>query len=262
MRVRDNLSTLRDIIASSDTAREYISMCVESDIILSHGEKSGTMKGFREVNNISNRLPTNTPEFIHDYIDTLFEYRVGHPYRSSALFTYAYPVASIPSGRHIAIPVGESSSMMYVEGLSDFYYTIVKSYYMVAHDTIQYLSKMFSISDEAREKLSESIFHYLEQDMIGEGDYAALVIPIMNIASAELRSYINSENFEKLLISFIFNYCDDIVGGAKIIDDISVVDKEEVHLHSERYILIGSDWLHDLCAKNRVTVHEFLSGLL
>lgn len=261
----NELERLKGIVESSVVARDYITKYIATDSVLTHGETSGNVDGFKVVTNLVDRLPTNTPLYIHEYIDTLFEYRLGHPYRSSSLFTYKQDIERPVNGRYIVLPIGNNATMMVIKGVSDFYHRIVDAYTQVSQDVTALIRNGYDISDDVADKLTQSIYLFLEQDMYGEDDRSVFVVHIMNQISSELRKYLETKEFEDVVRKHVLDKCDIIVRDAFVFDDsakLKRVSNEEVHLQSDEYVFIGVEWLTGVAKESNKTIKNLLRELL
>ena len=262
-----SIQKLKEIIRSSSTAKTMIQWYIDTNSALTHGRTSGNVNGFQVIKNLDNRLPTNTPIFIHDYADTIIENVTGHPYRSSSLFTYKNDLNDLVDGRFIVIPIGDTFSGMVIKDVRDFYHSISRTYMDVAALASEHVESHFDISYKMSSSISTGVIKYItSQEKDGEPeDTSVFAINALKELTPELNDYLNSDKFLRVIHNALFNEVDSILKGITTIDslvDYDNFDDEEFHIFSENYILIGVEWFERLGERLNLINRDLFENLL
>jgi len=244
MKVNDvvrSFDELKNIVQNSSVAQEYLRNVIRSEKIAVHLSKSMSVENFTVLSNKRNRKPTNTPEYIHEYIDTMYEYQYGVAYRSESLFTFVRDIEDVAKGTLFVIPVGNELNMMYVEGVIDFYLQLLEGLDTVAERVVD---KIYTEDDDViRNRLIDSISANIEF-IDDEASRRRIIIDNRNALPSEVQEKILSEKFVGMVKNEILNYCDYMIKGNVITDvELSDVGRAELHINSEKFILVDPKWI-------------------
>jgi len=252
---------LKNIVVSSPVASSYINNAVDSGNIAVHYSKKMSVESFSVVKNKSNRTPTNTPEYIHDYIDTVYEYQYGVAYRSESLFTYVRRVNDASKGLYYVIPVGDNLDMMYVKGITDFYLQLLQDLDVIADSVVSklvvdrmepvYISKLTDVISDNIEEIDE------------EDTRQRIVLATREFLPKGIQKKILSDDFVKLVKKEILNHVDRMIKG-NVIDNVNLGDvtKEELHIHSEKFVLINSTWAETVSEQKGIDIQGLFKSML
>jgi hypothetical protein len=220
-----------------------------------------SVESFTVIKNKSNRAPTNTPEYIHDYIDTVYEYQYGVAYRSESLFTYVRSINDVSKGLYYVIPVGDSLDMMYVEGITDFYLQLVQDLDVIADNIVKKLG-VGNMDPVYISHLTDSISDNIEE-IDQEDARQRIVLDNRDVIDSSLSKKILSDEFVKLVKKEILNYVDHMIKG-NVVDnvDLEYVTKEELHIHSDKFVLISSKWVETVSKQQGITIEEFFKSMV
>jgi hypothetical protein len=252
---------LKSIVKASPVSSSYLKNVVASGNIGVHYSKKMSVSTFSVVKNKSNRTPTNTPEFIHDYIDTVYEYQYGVAYRSESLFTYVRNVNDATKGLYYVIPVGDNLDMMYVKGITDFYLQLLQDLDVIADSIVSKLD-VGDMEPVYVSHLIDSISDNIE--LIDEEDTRQrIVLANREFLSKSLRNKILSDSFVKLVKKEILNHVDRMIKG-NVVDNVNLGDvkKEELHIHSEKFVLINSTWAEAVAKEKGIDIKELFKSMV
>ena len=252
---------LKKAVTASPAAKSYINNVNESGRIAVHFSKNMRVDSYTIVNNKTNRMPTNTPEFIHDYIDTVYEYQYGIPYRSEALFTYVRDINNTASGLYYVIPVGDSLDMMYVNGITDFYLQLLQDLDEIADAVVSNLG-VDDMEHVYVSKLTDVIADNIEQ-VEEEDTRQRIVLANRDFLPQSIQKKILSDDFVNLVKKEMLNHVDKMIKG-NVIDDVNLGDisKEELHIHSERFVLINSTWAETVAKEKGIDVQSLFKSMI
>jgi len=266
-RFDQSVQKLKEIIHTSTSAKTMLQWYIDTNSVLTHGRTSGNVNGFQIVQNLDNRLPTNTPIFIHEYADTIIENVTGHPYRSSSLFTYKNDLDDLVDGRFIVIPIGNNLSCMAINNVRDFYHSISRTYVDVAALVSEQVEHLFEIRPKMSSSISSGVIKYItSQEKDGEPEERSVfAINALKELTPELSKYLQSDNFIRVIHNAMFNEVDELLKDITTINtvgDYERVDDEEIHIYSQQYILIGTGWFENLCDRLNLSARGLLETLL
>lgn len=252
---------LSSIVSASPVSGEYIKNINRSGNIAVHYSKKMSVSSFSVVKNKGNRAPTNTPEFIHDYIDTVYEYQYGVPYRSESLFTYVRPIENVSKGLYFVIPLGETLNMMYVKGITDFYLQLVENFDEVANNIVTHLDVNDMHHTEVQ-RLTDTISENIETIDL-EDTRQRIVLANRETLSDNARDQILNDNFVKLVKKEILNYADQMIEGNAVDNvDLGEVTSEELHINSEKFVLINSVWVEEIAKSKGLSIEELFMSMV
>lgn len=252
---------LKKIVKSSPVSSSYLKNVVNSGNVAVHYSKKMSVESFTVIKNKSNRAPTNTPEYIHDYIDTVYEYQYGVAYRSESLFTYVRSINDVSKGLYYVIPVGDSLDMMYVEGITDFYLQLVQDLDVIADNIVKKLG-VGNMDPVYISRLTDSISDNIEE-IDQEDARQRIVLDNRDVIDSNLSKKILSDEFVKLVKKEILNYVDHMIKG-NVVDNVDLgnVTREELHIHSDKFVLISSKWVETVSEQQGITIEEFFKSMI
>lgn len=254
------------VINSSNEAKSTLKAFIEHDTVLVHRTKS-VPETFSSVDALPNRKPTNTPYFVHDYVDTIIEHTHGHPYRSVSMFTYADRIHSRRSGSCVVLPLGSEVRAYYVKGVSDFYNSLLAQVPKISERVVTTLSKSFVVPWNISASMSAGIRVYLEtynspSEVFDPTLYFADVIHTIN---GNLARYISGEEFENMVRGYCYDAAESIIKDGQsstIMELIGSIQSEEVMVNAPKYLLISMNWIDNLAKEMGTSRKSVLSSLV
>ena len=253
----NNLTHLKEIIQQSPVAHKALKNCLNEGCYLAHNSRGWT-DTVVVVPNHTNRRPTNTPVYVHDYYDTVLDAVTGISYRSNALFGYAYEgLHLIPNNKYLVLPK-KPWRMMAVEGVNDFYVTLnevlIPSASKVTIETLCDLYhkqggfRMIPMERFVRELMPLFINLYKEPNLPSLLEQAPMVelLGFSPMVATDIRliKTINRRDFKRTVLNSLYTAIDRLSTNINCgLCFGSLVEtakrRDEVHLHSDEYILIN-----------------------
>ena len=256
-----NWEDLYKIVSKSDVAKSFLSHCISTGKVPVHLSSSVNIPNYSVIGNKFNRAPTNTPEYIHNYIDTIYEHQYGTAFRSESLFTYVRNIGETRKGLYYVVPIGNDLNMMYVNGIYDFYLQLVQKFKTVALNLVEKIPTE-NLSPKEKNILVKDIAMSMD-DIDDEEVRQYIAVSAYSFISKETANMIISPEFEKMCKKEILNQVDTMLQGNIVTDvDFANINKEELHISSDRFILISTGWVDELVTSMNTTPIELLNTLI